>query len=103
MKSIAIVTAAIGLAISPMSLAAESSQSTRSATETAAAVQFNKGDLLYTNTGRRLGNVYRITPSGDAQLIIQSRMVTVPAAIISQVDGKLVVAVASSKELLRAK
>lgn len=103
MKLIAIAATLASVAVPPASFAAESSQSTRSATEAAAAVQLKKGDLLYTNAGRRLGAVYRVTPEGDAQVIIQSRIVTVPAAMISEIDGKLVAAVASSKDLLRGK
>jgi hypothetical protein len=103
MKLIAIAAALASLAVAPASLATETSQSTRSATEAAAAVQLKKGDVLYSSSGRRLGSVYRVTPEGDAQVIIQSRMVTVPAAVISEVDGKLVASVASSKELLRGR
>lgn len=102
MKLIAIAAALASLAVAPASLATETSQSTRSATE-AAAVQVKKGDVLYSSSGRRLGSVYRVTPEGDAQVIIQSRMITVPAASISEVDGKLVASVASSKELLQGR
>jgi hypothetical protein len=102
MKMIAVAAAAASLVLAPAAFAEEASQPVGSGPE-ATGVQIKKGDVLYSSGGRRLGTVYRIAANGDAQVIIQSRIVTVPAAIISEVDGKLVASVASSRELLRGK
>jgi hypothetical protein len=48
-----------------------------------------KGTMLFSADGGRLGPVYRVTGDGAAQIIIDAKMVTVPAATLSSKDGKL--------------
>jgi hypothetical protein len=48
-----------------------------------------KGTMLFSADGGRLGPVYRVTSDGAAQIIIDGKMTTVPAATISSKDGKL--------------
>jgi hypothetical protein len=48
-----------------------------------------KGTMLFAADGGRLGPVYRVTGDGAAQIIIDAKMVTVPAATLSSKDGKL--------------
>jgi len=48
-----------------------------------------EGKMLVASNGARLGAVYRVTGDGSAQLIVDGKMVTVPASTISVVDGKL--------------
>jgi hypothetical protein len=48
-----------------------------------------RGKMLYSSTGTRLGAVYRVGADGSAQLILDGKMVTVPANTLSVVDGKL--------------
>lgn len=48
-----------------------------------------EGKMLLASNGARLGAVYRVTPDGSAQLIVDGKMVTIPANTISVVDGKL--------------
>lgn len=100
MKTTALALILASLAAAPAALAAEATQPVHAAADAGASVEIKKGRMIYTSAGRRLANVYRVTPEGDAQIIIQSRMVTVPAAILSETDGKLVAAVESSRELL---
>ena len=47
------------------------------------------GKLVVTSTGARLGAVHRVTDDGSAQLIIEGKMVTIPASTLSLADGKL--------------
>lgn len=103
MKTTAIALILSGLAVAPAAFAAETTQPVQAVADAVSAPEIRKGQMIYTNTGRRLANIYRVTPEGDAQIIIQSRMVTVPTAILSEADGKLVADVATSRELLNLK
>jgi hypothetical protein len=49
-----------------------------------------KGKVLVTVDGARLGQVYRVGSDGDVQMIIDGKIVTVPAATLSSVEGRLV-------------
>lgn len=48
-----------------------------------------KGKMLVASNGARLGAVYRVGPDGAAQIIIDGKLVSVPASTLSSVDGKL--------------
>ena len=52
-------------------------------------VEVKRGDMVYTADGKRIGNIYRVTESGDAQIIYRSKMITITNATLSQVEGKL--------------
>jgi hypothetical protein len=68
-------------------LAGETTQQVQEATDQ--AVQVEKGERLFSGTGNLLGSVYRVTAEGDAQVIVNSRLMTVPASTLSRVEGKL--------------
>ena len=55
----------------------------------AAPVNVSSGTMLYGGDGKRIGRVYRVDGDGNVQLIMNSKMVTVPAATLSEVDGKV--------------
>ncbi|MEO6093535.1 MAG: hypothetical protein ABIT04_02760 [Novosphingobium sp.] len=106
MKKIAylILVAAAGLA--PMAAAAAQGDSTAttavSAPEAAAsAVQINAGVMLYTSNGYRLGPVYRVSSQGNPQLILNGKLVTVPASSLSETGGKVSTSL-SKKDLGKA-
>jgi len=46
------------------------------------------GKMLLAANGARLGAIYRVTDDGSAQLIVDGKMVTIPAATLSVVNGK---------------
>ena len=48
-----------------------------------------KGKMVVASNGARLGAVYRVTPDGSVQIIIDGKLITVPASTLSNVDGKL--------------
>jgi hypothetical protein len=67
--------------------------------DAAPASAVEKGKMLVAANGSRLGIVYRVTPEGAAQLIIDGRMVAVPANTISAADGKLTTSLTKSQVL----
>src|SRR5262245_48079017 len=59
------------------------------ATASEGAVQVEKGKTIFSSTGKRLGQVYRVTPEGNPQVVLNSRLVTVPASTLSVAGGKI--------------
>ncbi len=74
---------AVGLAA-----AVAQAQSAPTAVGTVSAV--SKGQLVVSANGARLGVVYRVSPDGSPQVMIDGKHVTIPAATLSSSDGKLV-------------
>ena len=72
-------------------------QNSSSAAATAGAAE--KGKMLVSSNGSRLGTVYRVGPDGAAQIIIDGKLVSVPAATLSNVDGKLTTSLSKSEIL----
>lgn len=48
-----------------------------------------KGSMLVAADGARLAPVYRVGPDGSPQIILDGKMVTIPAATVSMTSGKL--------------
>lgn len=48
-----------------------------------------KGKMLYSAAGDRLAAIYRVSDDGAAQIILNGKMVTVPASSLTAADGKL--------------
>jgi hypothetical protein len=73
------------------------------ATLTAAAQSTNsaaeKGKTVVSSNGSRLGTVYRVGPDGSAQIIIDGKLVTIPASTLTSVDGKLTTSLSKSEVL----
>jgi hypothetical protein len=65
---------------------------------TAAAVA-EKGKIVVASNGARLGTVYRVGPDGSAQVIMDGKIVTIPASTLSNVDGKLTTSLSKSEVL----
>ena len=55
----------------------------------AAAVSVTAGKMIYGANGQRLAAVYRVTAAGAVQVILDGKLVTVPAASLSDVNGKV--------------
>jgi hypothetical protein len=64
-----------------------------------AAAAAEKGKMLVTSNGGRLGTVYRVGPDGSAQIIIDGKLVSVPASTLSNVDGKLTTSLSKAEIL----
>ena len=56
-----------------------------------------EGKMLLASNGSRLGAVYRVTDDGSAQVIVDGKMVTVPANTLSVTDGKLVTSLSKAE------
>jgi hypothetical protein len=82
-------------AFATVTFVAQEAYASESAT-TAVAV---RGKMLVGANGARLGPVYRVSEDGSAQLIIDGKMVTIPAATLSTVDGKLTTSLTKSQVL----
>jgi hypothetical protein len=68
-------------------------------TSAAAPAVAEKGKMLLAANGARLGPVYRVGADGAAQIIIDGKMVTVPAATLSKADDKLTTSLTKSEVL----
>jgi hypothetical protein len=69
------------------------------AQEAASSSVAEKGKMLMAANGARLGAVYRVGPDGAAQIIIDGKMVAVPANTLSNVNGKLTTSLTKSEVL----
>lgn len=54
----------------------------------AQTVSIVAGKPLYASDGKRIGIVYRVTSEGAAQVILNGKLVTIPATSITAADGK---------------
>lgn len=87
----------------PTAAFAETSQSVRAVTaEAATPASVTAGKMLFSTDGGRLAAVYRVDDAGNPQLILNGRLVTVPVATLSEVDGKLVTTL-TKKDIASAK
>jgi hypothetical protein len=66
---------------------------------TAAPVSAVKGSMLISANGSRLAQVYRVGPDGSAQIIIDGKLVTVPASSLSLSGGKLTTSLTKAQVL----
>lgn len=55
----------------------------------AASVVAREGQVLYDGKGKRVITVNRVATDGSVKVIFDGRLVTVPAATLSLVNGKL--------------
>ena len=67
--------------------------------DAAAASVAEKGKMLVAANGSRLGIINRVGPDGAALVIIDGRMVAVPANTLSAADGKLSTSLTKSQVL----
>jgi hypothetical protein len=68
-------------------------------TDAAVASVAEKGKMLVAANGSRLGIINRVGPDGAALVIIDGRMVAVPANTLSAADGKLSTSLTKSQVL----
>jgi hypothetical protein len=76
-----IATAAFALSVSFGSTPAHAQDGPKGA--------FVVGKMIYTADKHQLGAVYNIKKDGSAEVIVDTRVVTVPAASVESKDGKL--------------
>lgn len=71
----------------------------QNASSAATAAVAEKGKMLISSNGSRLGTIYRVGPDGSAEIIIDGKLVSVPASTLSNVDGKLTTSLSKSEIL----
>jgi len=103
-KSVSLAAlAAAALAVVPAVASAETTQTVRDVTEAAAEpVSVNSGMMLYSASGNRVAPIYRVDADGSPQLILNGRLVTVPASSLTLVNGKVTTSLSKS-DIARAK
>jgi hypothetical protein len=69
------------------------------ADEAAAPAAPVKGSMLVASNGARLAPVYKVGPDGSAQIILEGKMVTVPAATLSMAGGHLTTSLTKNEVL----
>lgn len=84
-RTVPLALAAALMSFAPLH-AAEAPATTAAATPTVAA---RAGQPLYDGKGKRVVTVHRVMDDGAVQIIYDGRVITVPAATLSLVDGKL--------------
>jgi hypothetical protein len=104
LATIALLATVGTIGVAPKVLfAAEANQQVQAgaeATANGATVSATTGKMLYGPDGRRIASVYRAGANGDAQIIIDGRLLTVPASSLSLADGKLATSL-TKKEIVR--
>lgn len=90
MKKVFALAAFAALTLTPMSFAA------------AQGVTATPGKMLYGAGGKRLAAVYRVDANGSLAIILDGKLVTVPASTLS-VEGDKIVTSLSRKDLRSAK
>ena len=77
-------------AIAPAAFAADSDPSVSvAASAQTAKANVRAGKMIYGANGQRIGAAYRVTQNGTVQVILNSKLVSIPADTLSEVDGKL--------------
>ena len=65
----------------------------------AVGVAAAKGKMLVAANGARLGPVYRVGVDGAAQVVVEGRLVNVPAATLSADNGRIKTSLSKSEVL----
>jgi hypothetical protein len=69
------------------------------AEDAAAPVSPVKGSMVVAANGTRLAPVYRVGPDGAAQIIIEGKMVSIPASTLSMAGGRLTTSLTKNEVL----
>ena len=99
MTRFAKIALSLSLAAAALPQVAAAGEAVQISAATAAADY--KGKMLYTASGDRLAAIYRVAADGNAQIILNGKMVNVPASSLTAADGKLTTSL-STKDLLTA-
>lgn len=95
---LALVATVATIALVPATVfAAETSQTVRAEASAPSSVAVSAGKMLYGSNGQRVASVYRVNAEGNPQIILNGKLVTVPASSLSEVNGKLTTSLAKSE------
>jgi hypothetical protein len=101
MKKIIALAAVATVAVSAP-VFAETTQVREVTDEATAPLELKAGQMLYSTAGYRLAPIYRVTESGDPQVIMSGRLITVPVTTVAEADGKIVTSL-TKKEVASAR
>lgn len=87
------------LALAALSAAAQQTSPSGTTSPAVSAPVAVKGKMLIASNGSRLGVIYRVTPDGSAQVIIDGKLVTVPASTLSAANGEIMTRLSKSEVL----
>ena len=73
--------------------------SVSAAQDAASSVSPVKGSMLVAANGARLAPVYRVGPDGSAQIILEGKLVTIPASKLSVAGGRLTTSLTKNEVL----
>lgn len=77
-------------AVAPAAFASDSDPSVSvAASAQTAKVDVRAGKMIYGANGQRIAAAYRVTQNGTVQVILNSKLVSIPADTLSEVDGKI--------------
>jgi len=63
--------------------------STPAVAQSNATVAVKAGKMLYDSAGNRVASINRVTSDGNPQVILDGKLVTVPASTLSEANGKI--------------
>jgi hypothetical protein len=99
---IALAATLVTFSLAPAAVyAAETSQSVQAAAE-ASPVAVNAGKMIYGPNGQRIAPAYRVTSEGTVQVILNGKLVNIPASTLSDANGKVTTSL-TKKELTSAR
>lgn len=87
--TLALIASAATMAVPSVVFAAESQSVQAVADEVAAPAEVNAGQMLYSANGKRIAKIYRVNEEGNPQVIMDGRLITIPASTLTVVDGKV--------------
>lgn len=87
MRKVLTIAAAMMFVASTPAFASEDAPA---AAAEAAPLNLKVGEFVAGADGKRIGRIYQVSKEGNAEIINGIRMLVVPAATLSRVDGKLV-------------
>jgi hypothetical protein len=92
MKKIDLLGMAAILAISSVSASVFAAEAAPSA-----GVSVHTGLMLYDSSGHRVASVYRVTAEGNPQVVLDGKLITVPATTLSEANGKVMTSLSKSE------
>ena len=86
---LAVVATLATFSLVPVAAQAETIAAVSAHADGSAPIKVSEGKMIYGVNGQRLAPVYRVNSDGWVQLILEGRLVTLPATGLSEVNGKL--------------
>lgn len=99
---LALIATAVTFAIPGVAFAAEGTQQVAAVADEVAALEVNAGSMLYGTDGKRIASIYRVTADGNPQVILNGRLMTVPASSLSNANGKVTTSL-TKRDILKSR